>query len=67
MTELNTGTDKLLGRVHGPVAVLSFNRPESRNALSDEIYELRRINILLFIVVVANARNPRKRGTSAEH
>ena len=39
MTELNTGTDKLLGRVHGPVAVLSFNRPESRNALSDEIYD----------------------------
>ena len=39
MTELHTGTDKLLGRVHGPVAVLSFNRPESRNALSDEIYD----------------------------
>ena len=39
MTELNTGTDKLLGRVNGPVAVLSFNRPESRNALSDEIYD----------------------------
>ena len=39
MTELNTGTDKLLGRVNGPVAVLSFNRPESRKALSDEIYD----------------------------
>ncbi len=39
MTELHTGTDKLLGRVEGPVAVLSFNRPESRNALSDEIYD----------------------------
>ena len=38
MTELHTGTDQLLGRIHGNVAVLSFNRPESRNALSDEIY-----------------------------
>lgn len=38
MTELHTGTDKLLGRIRGNVAILSFNRPESRNALSDEIY-----------------------------
>lgn len=38
MTELNTGTDHLLGRIDGRVAVLSFNRPESRNALSEEMY-----------------------------
>ncbi len=39
MSELVTGTDHLLGRIEGHVAVLSFNRPEARNALSDEIYE----------------------------
>ncbi len=38
MSALNTGTDKLLGRIEGQVAVLSFNRPDSRNALSEEIY-----------------------------
>jgi len=38
MAELHTGTDHLLGRVDGPVAVLSFNRPASRNALSEEMY-----------------------------
>jgi 2-(1,2-epoxy-1,2-dihydrophenyl)acetyl-CoA isomerase len=38
MSALETGTDHLLGRIEGHVAVLSFNRPEARNALSDEIY-----------------------------
>lgn len=38
MAELHTGTDHLLARVDGPVAVLSFNRPASRNALSEEMY-----------------------------
>jgi len=38
MSKIETGTDHLLGRVDGHVAVLSFNRPEARNALSDEIY-----------------------------
>ncbi|MDA2944879.1 MAG: enoyl-CoA hydratase-related protein [Actinomycetota bacterium] len=38
MSELNTGTDHLLGRIEGHVAVLSFNRPEARNALSEEMY-----------------------------
>ena len=32
MSELHTGTDHLLGRIEGRVAVLSFNRPDSRNA-----------------------------------
>lgn len=39
MTEIDTGTDDLLGRVDGHVAVLSFNRPDRRNALSDAMYE----------------------------
>jgi 2-(1,2-epoxy-1,2-dihydrophenyl)acetyl-CoA isomerase len=38
MGELVTGTDHLLGRIDDQVAVLSFNRPERRNALSDQIY-----------------------------
>lgn len=38
MTTIETGTDDLLGRIDGHVAVLSFNRPERRNALSDGIY-----------------------------
>ena len=38
MSTLETGTDHLLGRIEGHVAVLSFNRPEARNALSDEMY-----------------------------
>jgi 2-(1,2-epoxy-1,2-dihydrophenyl)acetyl-CoA isomerase len=38
MTESLTGTMDLIGRVEGPVAVLSFNRPDRRNALSEEVY-----------------------------
>lgn len=38
MTTLDTGTNDLLARVEGHVAVISFNRPASRNALSDEMY-----------------------------
>lgn len=38
MTTLNTGTNELLGRIDGNVAILSFNRPEVRNALSEDIY-----------------------------
>jgi len=37
--KIETGTDDLLGRVDGHVAVLSFNRPERRNALSSPMYE----------------------------
>ncbi len=37
--ELETGTDLLLGRIDGHVAVLTFNRPEARNALHPETYE----------------------------
>jgi 2-(1,2-epoxy-1,2-dihydrophenyl)acetyl-CoA isomerase len=35
---LETGTEDLLGWVEDGVAVLSFNRPASRNALSDAMY-----------------------------
>jgi len=38
MTESLTGTTDLIGRVEGPVAILSFNRPDRRNALSEEVY-----------------------------
>ena len=34
---LDTGTPQLLGRVEDRVAVLTLNRPEARNALSDEL------------------------------
>lgn len=36
--ELPTGTDDLLGRIEDHVAVLTFNRPERRNALTDGVY-----------------------------
>ena len=38
VTVLETGTTDLIGRIEGHVAVLSFNRPEARNALSDDVY-----------------------------
>ena len=38
MTTLDTGTDDLLARKDGHVAVISFNRPQARNALSDAMY-----------------------------
>lgn len=38
MGELITGTDDLIGRIEGHVAVLSFNRPDRRNALSEGVY-----------------------------
>ena len=34
---LDTGTDEVLGRVEDGVAILTLNRPEARNALSDEL------------------------------
>ncbi len=39
MTKIETGTDDLLGHIDGHVAVLSFNRPERRNALSSSMYD----------------------------
>ncbi len=39
MAKIDTGTDDLLGRIDGHVAVLSFNRPERRNALSASMYD----------------------------
>jgi len=38
MGTIDTGTQDLLGRVEGHVAVLSFNRPDRRNALSEGVY-----------------------------
>ncbi len=38
MTEFETGTDNLLARREGHVGVISFNRPERRNALSNDMY-----------------------------
>ena len=37
MTKLDTGTDQLLCRVEEGVATVTLNRPEKRNALSDEL------------------------------
>ena len=39
MTDFETGTEVMLGRREGRVAVLTFNRPEARNALHPETYE----------------------------
>ncbi len=39
MSSIDTGTDVLLGRKEGRVAVLTFNRPEARNALHPQTYE----------------------------
>jgi 2-(1,2-epoxy-1,2-dihydrophenyl)acetyl-CoA isomerase len=36
--QLETGSEELLGWVEEGVAVLSFNRPEARNALSESMY-----------------------------
>jgi 2-(1,2-epoxy-1,2-dihydrophenyl)acetyl-CoA isomerase len=35
---IDTGTDHFVAHVEGHVAVLAFNRPERRNALSNEMY-----------------------------
>lgn len=37
MTDIETGTDDLLARVDDGVAVLTMNRPERRNALSEQM------------------------------
>ena len=39
MSKIETGTELLLARKEGRVAVVTFNRPESRNALHPETYE----------------------------
>ena len=38
MREFETGTDVMLARREGQVAVLTFNRPDARNALHPETY-----------------------------
>jgi 2-(1,2-epoxy-1,2-dihydrophenyl)acetyl-CoA isomerase len=37
--QIDTGTDDLLARVDGHLGVITFNRPERRNALSNHMYE----------------------------
>ena len=37
MTDIETGTDHLLARIEDGVAVLTMNRPERRNALSEQM------------------------------
>jgi enoyl-CoA hydratase/carnithine racemase len=37
VTEIDSGTRELLAEVRGRVAVLTLNRPEARNALSDQL------------------------------
>ncbi len=39
ITTIDTGTDDLLAHVDGHVGVLTFNRPERRNALSEGVYQ----------------------------
>jgi 2-(1,2-epoxy-1,2-dihydrophenyl)acetyl-CoA isomerase len=38
MTTIDTGTDDLLAEVDGHLGIITFNRPERRNALSDPMY-----------------------------
>lgn len=38
MATIDTGQNDLIGRIEGNVAILSFNRPEVRNALSEGVY-----------------------------
>ena len=35
--ELETGTRQLLSHIHGYIGIITLNRPESKNALSDEL------------------------------
>ena len=35
--ELDTGTRQLLSHIHGNVGIITLNRPEAKNALSDEL------------------------------
>lgn len=38
MTSIDTGTNDLLARIDGNVGVITFNRPDRRNALSEAMY-----------------------------
>ena len=35
--ELDTGTRQLLSHIHGNIGIITLNRPESKNALSDKL------------------------------
>ena len=35
--ELETRTRQLLSHIHGNIGIITLNRPESKNALSDEL------------------------------
>ena len=39
MTEIDTGTDTVLGEVRDRVGVITLNRPERRNALHPDMYD----------------------------
>lgn len=48
MRSIETGTDELTAHVDGHVGVLTFNRPERRNALTDAMYHAARQAIPTF-------------------
>ena len=43
--ELETGTRQLLSHIHGNIGIITLNRPESKNALSDELTPALRVQI----------------------
>ena len=46
--ELETGTRQLLSHIHGNIGIITLNRPESKNALSDELTPALRNQISIF-------------------
>ena len=48
MASVDTGTDQLLARIDDGVATITFNRPEKRNALSDQLTPALRETLLRF-------------------
>ncbi len=46
--ELETGTRQLLSHIHGNIGIITLNRPEAKNALSDELTPALRIQISNF-------------------
>ena len=48
--ELETGTRQLLSHIHGNIGIITLNRPESKNALSDELTPALRKQISNFLL-----------------
>lgn len=46
--ELETGTRQLLSHIHGNIGIITLNRPEAKNALSDELTPALRTQIANF-------------------